>query len=243
MTDIVTRPERIAQELRAEILRGTWKVGERLPGEREIASRLGVHRSSVREALKKLEQLRLVVIRRGGGTTVGPLEGASIEVIRDLLFASGRVDPVLAQQLLDVRELLFAGATRLAVERASDETFARARSLVSVLAEPHASDEAFFEASEALVDLLVEATGNFVLRLVRNAVHSRVVSHPHARRNLRPPIQVIAPLARAIDAAFIARDADAAEGAVRRYLRATQTCVLRALEAARTEDADESLRS
>ena len=56
--------ESIAARLRNDILGGTYKAGERLPAERDLASRLGVNRGSVREALKKLEQMGLVVIRR-----------------------------------------------------------------------------------------------------------------------------------------------------------------------------------
>ena len=63
-------PESIAAQLRNDILDGTYKAGERLPAERDLASRLGVNRGSVREALKKLEQMGLVVIRRGDGATV-----------------------------------------------------------------------------------------------------------------------------------------------------------------------------
>jgi len=112
-----TQPELIAQRLRSEILDGLYKPGQRLPAEREIASRLGVHRSSVREALKRLQELRLVVIRRGDGSRVAPIAGASAELIRDLLLAGGRLDRILAEQILDVREILIAGAARLAVER------------------------------------------------------------------------------------------------------------------------------
>jgi len=70
---MVTAPslgESIAARLRNDILGGTYKAGERLPAERDLASRLGVNRGSVREALKKLEQMGLVLIRRGDRATV-----------------------------------------------------------------------------------------------------------------------------------------------------------------------------
>jgi GntR family transcriptional repressor for pyruvate dehydrogenase complex len=226
-----TQPERIADTLRREILTGAYKAGERLPAEREIATRLGVHRSSVREALKKLEQLRLVVIRRGGGARVQPIEGASVDVIRDLLLVGGQLDPVLAQQVLDVRELLIAGAARLAVERASDDVLLRARALVAALGDPDVSDDGFLEAMESLFELMAEASGNLVLRLVRNAVHARVVSRREVRLALRPPAREMSRAAGEIDSALESRNPAAAEEAVRRFLRATQSRTLRALEA------------
>ena len=235
-----TRPEQIAKQLRREILDGTFKPGERLPAERQIASRLGVHRSSVREALKKLEELRLVVIRRGGGAHVQPIQTASVEVIQDLLLVGGRLDPVLAQQILDVRELLIAGAARLAVERGSDEVLARARRLVAVLGNPKTPDAAFLDAIEALFELMVEASGNLVLQLVRNAVHARLAKRNDVRIALRPPAPAAARAAREIDAAVVARDAAGAEEAVRRFLRATQSRALAALAALAAGPADET---
>jgi GntR family transcriptional repressor for pyruvate dehydrogenase complex len=225
-----TRPELIARRLRREILDGTYKPGDRLPAEREIASRLGVHRSSVREALKKLQELRLVVIRRGDGTRVAPIAGASVELIRDLLLAGGRLDPVLAQQILDVREILIAGAARLAVERGDDRTLANARALVAVLGDPQTRDDTFLEAIESLFEVMTHASGNLVLQLVRNAVHARLAKRREVRLAFRPPAPEAARAAREIDAALVARDPVGLEEAVRGFLRATRSRALSALE-------------
>jgi len=225
-----TRPELIAQRLRGEILDGIYKPGERLPAEREIASRLGVHRSSVREALKRLQELRLVVIRHGDGTRVAPISGASVELIRDLLLAGGRLDPILAEQILDVREMLIAGAARLAVERGDDATLELARALVAVLGDPQTRDDTFLEAIESLFDLMARASGNLVLQLVRNAVHARLAKQREVRLALRPPGPEVARAAREIDAALVSRDATGLEEGVRRFLRASRSRALAALE-------------
>ena len=79
------RSDAIAADLRDAILRGDPAAGERLPAERELAARLGVGRSSVREAVAKLAQLGLVEIRHGGGAIVRPVEDANVEVLRHLL--------------------------------------------------------------------------------------------------------------------------------------------------------------
>jgi GntR family transcriptional repressor for pyruvate dehydrogenase complex len=176
-----TRSEGIARQLRREILDGRWRPGERLPAERELASQLGVHRSSVREALRKLEELRLVVIRRGDGARVRPIESAGIEIVRDLLLRDGRIDPVVAQQIVDVREMLITGAARLALERGAPASIDRARALVQRLADPKLTSAEFLPATEALFDVIAEASGNLVLRLVRNAVFSLLEARGAAR--------------------------------------------------------------
>jgi len=57
-------------ELRARIVRGDWKQGERLPSERQLSQQLAMSRASVREAIRSLEALGLVAVRHGQGVFV-----------------------------------------------------------------------------------------------------------------------------------------------------------------------------
>ncbi|MEP4422756.1 MAG: GntR family transcriptional regulator, partial [Nitratireductor sp.] len=50
------------------ILEGVLRPGDRLPGERDLSSRLDVSRPILRDALKQLETRGLVVSRHGDGT-------------------------------------------------------------------------------------------------------------------------------------------------------------------------------
>jgi len=58
----------IVQQLRQLIKIEKIQAGEKLPSERALSERLGVGRSSVREALRSLELLGLIDTRHGGGT-------------------------------------------------------------------------------------------------------------------------------------------------------------------------------
>ncbi|MCL1695247.1 MULTISPECIES: GntR family transcriptional regulator [unclassified Lysinibacillus] len=58
----------IVQQLRQLIKLEKIQAGEKLPSERVLSERLGVGRSSVREALRSLELLGLIETRHGGGT-------------------------------------------------------------------------------------------------------------------------------------------------------------------------------
>ena len=51
---------------------GDYKTGERLPSEQEFAARFGVSRATVREALKILEEERVVICRHGVGRFLAP---------------------------------------------------------------------------------------------------------------------------------------------------------------------------
>jgi GntR family transcriptional repressor for pyruvate dehydrogenase complex len=223
--------ESIAARLRNDILVGTYKAGQRLPAERDLATRLGVNRGSVREALKKLEQMGLVVIRRGDGATVRHLHEASIEIVRHLLIMDGQVNHRLLEQVLDVHEMVVAGAAHLAVERGNVEDQRKARELLRRLADPNASDadrEALFDG---LVDLITEASGNLVLRLVRNVIRTALAEQMMAarlRQAARP--RDLAGIFQAIDAAIEAADASATAEAVRALVRDRRKHLLAAIE-------------
>lgn len=62
--------ERIAQKLASGIARGDYKVGQRLPSERELAQAFSVSRPTVREAIIALELDHLVEVRVGSGVYV-----------------------------------------------------------------------------------------------------------------------------------------------------------------------------
>lgn len=60
----------VADQLSRLIARGDVKVGERLPSERDLATRFGVSRPTIREAMIALELNGIVEIRTGSGVYV-----------------------------------------------------------------------------------------------------------------------------------------------------------------------------
>src|ERR1700754_4028223 len=59
-------PDQVFRRLVAGVLSGRYAPGERLPSQRTLAADLGVNMATVREAVKRLEQLRLAEPRHGG---------------------------------------------------------------------------------------------------------------------------------------------------------------------------------
>lgn len=80
----------IAEQLRQPIQRGEFAVGSRLPTERDLATKMGVSRPSVREAPIALETECQIDVRMGSGIVVfgkeivGPQDNAHgpLEIIR-----------------------------------------------------------------------------------------------------------------------------------------------------------------
>jgi GntR family transcriptional repressor for pyruvate dehydrogenase complex len=219
------RVEAIAEGLRAQILDGKYGPGERLPSERELSARLGVNRSSVREALKKLEQLGMIAIRPGGGARVVPMQEAGLGVLRHML-GSKAPDGDLVAQWLDVREIVVAGAARFAVERATSEEFAEAKRLLRKLVAPGTSDEDFVATGDRLMALIAAASRNVVLQMVTNGLTAAAARHGETRHKLRPPRKVLLPIVADIERAMDRRDQTAADEGVRRLLRTNRAMVI-----------------
>src|SRR5215510_16208613 len=84
--------EDVAEQLRDAILDGRFAAGTKLPPERDLALEFRVNRTSIREAIKVLEGLGLVVVRQGDGATVQPLVDASFDVLGSMIFHGGKLD-------------------------------------------------------------------------------------------------------------------------------------------------------
>ncbi|MFK7898787.1 MAG: FadR/GntR family transcriptional regulator [Myxococcota bacterium] len=180
----ITQDVSIAAALRDDILRGQYRRGERLPSERDLAERFGVHRSTVRAAFKRLEQLGIADIRQGGAR-VNPIEEASLEVVEHLLALETPPNPELVDQTLETLSGFLAMAARLGTERASDEQRAQMVALIHEMIEAPDAEERRSERFRSLCDAFVEASGNLVLRLVQHGLRTRYSDYlpPNFRRD------------------------------------------------------------
>jgi len=106
----------IAGEHQTRILEGSWKPGDRLPSERDLAVELSISRPSLREAIQKLVSKGLLRTRHGGGTYVtNQLEAPFVDPWQDML--SGH--PRLQSDLFEFRGMMESEAAYLAAERAT----------------------------------------------------------------------------------------------------------------------------
>jgi GntR family transcriptional repressor for pyruvate dehydrogenase complex len=121
--------EDIVGQVQALIQEGVLKPGDRLPPERELAERLRVSRSSLREAIRALELRGLVVSRPGAGTFVST---ESVETILSVIAASINGSGGYLGDIFEVRHLLEPQIAALAAERATPEDI---RSMASSLDE------------------------------------------------------------------------------------------------------------
>ncbi|WP_394673293.1 FadR/GntR family transcriptional regulator [Limnobacter sp.] len=100
--------EQVYTQLRDRILKKVLPVGAELPSERELSETLGVNRGAVREAIKRLQQARLVRVRHGGATQVENFEAeGGLELLPSLMVNThGQVNLEVARGIVALRKAL-----------------------------------------------------------------------------------------------------------------------------------------
>ncbi|MFC7787536.1 FadR/GntR family transcriptional regulator [Microbacterium sp. MAHUQ-60] len=105
------------EKIKAMIVTGELGPGDRLPPEKELSERLGLSRNSMREAVKALEVIRVLDVRRGDGTYVTSLEPHLL--LEAISFVVDMHDDDSLLELFAVRRMLEAQATGLAAGNAT----------------------------------------------------------------------------------------------------------------------------
>jgi GntR family transcriptional repressor for pyruvate dehydrogenase complex len=178
--------QKISTALMRDIFFHKLQPGEKLPSERELSGSLNVDRTSLRVALKQLEAMGLLDIRRGDGIYVKDfLKYAGIDFLRTLFSRIETLENELAADLFVIDEvwewwiIMFPEMLKLAAQRAS----ARDLKALSDLMDSELSNldhrDVLIELWLDEQDMIARAVNNMVLILIFNS------SRPLRRSMLR----------------------------------------------------------
>ena len=212
-----------------QILSGRYEPGEKLPTQRTLAAELGVNMASIREAVKRLEQIRLVEVRHGDAMRVRDWRAeGGLDVVAHVLFRAGGLDRDTLASLLEARRLMLSEAARLAAERRTPDQSARLSELAERIAS--APDAAAAQALDfAFMTELVEAAGNLVFLLILNSIRQLYFERAELFAAVVGDIDELAPLYRRAAGAIEAEAPGRAAGAVRRLAEAQEQRLLEAI--------------
>lgn len=172
-----TAADKVAEQLLNKIKSGELATGSRLPAQRELATMLGVGRSSVREATNALAVMGYLDVRHGKGTFIRsdqPEKTLSVSQLDAAMRAGSILD------LMEARELLECKSAELAAERADTGHILRLREALS-RAERSGSDyDDFLRIDLTFHTILAEATGNVVICEMTKLILEKVKDH-HSR--------------------------------------------------------------
>jgi GntR family transcriptional repressor for pyruvate dehydrogenase complex len=169
--------DQVYRTLLEALLEGRYAPGEKLPTQRALAADLGVTMSSLREALKRLEQMGLVDVRHGDAMRVRDWRShGGVDVVAHLVLRAGAVDAGVLSDVLEARGLMLREIARLAAERRDEAQAARLLELAASFA--GTDDPAAAQAIDfAFFATVAEAAGNVVFVLILNAIRDAYFEH------------------------------------------------------------------
>lgn len=239
-------PERLSaavvRQIEMLILRGVLRPGDRLPGERDLADRLGVSRPSLREAVAELQARGLLTTRAGSGIYVSDSLGAAFSDALVRLLATQ--DAALFDYVAFRRDLEGLAAERAATA-GSDTDLAVIDAAFGRMEAAHArrnpEDEARLDAEFHLA--IIEASHNLVtlhvMRAMFDLLRAGVFHNRQAMFRQHTTRETLLDQHRAINAGLQARDPARARTAVEAHLDYIAAALA---EASRAEEHEETAR-
>jgi DNA-binding FadR family transcriptional regulator len=156
--------------LKANITNGTWRVGDRLPREADLAEQLGIGRNSVREAVRTLAYAGILDVKQGDGTFVRRNVDAT-ETMRN-------IDRAAQRDHLELQCVLETECARLAAQRRTEEDLVHLQQLLEARGERdiHQDMAQFVEADRAFHIGIAGATHNQALEALYRYFSSSIQS-------------------------------------------------------------------
>lgn len=170
--------ELVVQAIEDQIMSGALAVGDPLPPERELASRLEVSRAGVREAVRVLEGQGVLRARVGSGADAGTFVAALPD---GALTRFLRLHVALANyplsDVMDARVTLERSSVALAARNADEAALAAIDEVLQRGSAPDISPEEFNDADTAFHVAIAEAGGNRLVSSMTIAIRESLSSH------------------------------------------------------------------
>ncbi len=163
---------RIMEQIKENILRGKLRVGDKLPSERELSTQLGVSRSSVREALRSLDILGVVVSVQGEGTYIqGDFQDSLCMLMTFMYFMNG----CKLKEALQLREILEIESIVHSASRWTEQDIQELEKYCDLL-EGEGSEEEKSEYDKNFHDKIAEMSGNSLMIIILSSA-SYIIQH------------------------------------------------------------------
>ena len=149
--------ETVRKHIKRYILEKKLKPGDSLPPEAQLATDLGVGRSSIREAMKSLQSLGIVRVQRGEGFFVRKW---NLDPVLETLSYGICFNPAAFKELMQIRVWLEAATIGEVVARISPEDVAELEAIMREWESRFDSQESFADLDERFHELLYRSLEN-----------------------------------------------------------------------------------
>jgi GntR family transcriptional regulator, transcriptional repressor for pyruvate dehydrogenase complex len=195
---------------------GRLPLGSRLPAERRLAELLKVSRPSIRQAIKALEAMGIVVCRVGDGNFITSKVTASNLLKEPMQFAI-RANKISRRQLFEMREVIEVQVAGLTAARVDERALNAIRHELEEMERHRANPRLLAEKDYRFHLAIVQACGNPIFELLLEPVSALIWQELADRMHLFDP-DVTVELHRKIFRAIESRDAAAAIAAMKEHL-------------------------
>jgi len=209
----------VVEQIQEAIIQGHLKVGDRLPAERELKEMLQTSRSTLREALRVLEQKGLIEIKlgMGGGPVVKAVSPDLVTESLDLLIRSHQVS---LRHIAEFRERVEGDVVTMATQRMTPSDQKELQRLIDIarkcVARGAKAVPDFLTADKNLHLFFARQTGNPIYMSILKTIHENirryydeflVMEEPVMQENMRDLEDLAAAMAKgeALKAGDIAR--------------------------------------
>ncbi|HWD06038.1 MAG TPA: FCD domain-containing protein [Amycolatopsis sp.] len=167
--------ESVVAQIEAAIYDGRFKTGDYLPSERALVEQFSVGRSTVREALRILENMGL--IKTSPGSHKGPRVSASMtQGLSRMLNGAVKVEQISLVDLVQYRMMTGSTANFLAAHLRTAEHLAEMAEAIGLMAGTEPGDsEAFARADAQFHAAIRKAAGNALMDIINNVIEDAIV--------------------------------------------------------------------
>ncbi|OON79192.1 FadR/GntR family transcriptional regulator [Streptomyces tsukubensis] len=167
--------ELVLESIEEQVLSGRLKAGDRLPPERELAPALGVSRSALREALRVLETIGVLVAHAGRGADAGA------RIVRNPDDALGRLlrlhfglGSYSLEDVLEARVVLERSSFEAAARHAGPDDLAEAADILERIRRPGVGPAEFNDLDTRFHVQIARISGNQLTSTLTAAVRESV---------------------------------------------------------------------
>lgn len=221
----------VSREMGRRIVGGYIAEGSLIEDENSLATRFGVSKTVIREAVKSLAYKGLVDVRRGSGTRVR--RRADWMLLDDDVLAwhlSVEPKPNFLRQLMDVRRTMEPKAAAWAATRGTDKQHQDIQQAQNTMERECRSVEDFVVADALFHRSILRAANNEVLRSMEGVIISALLNSIKITNTAPGTNRSSIPFHQALLEAILERDAAEAEERMKLHLEDTNRRLSDAIE-------------
>jgi GntR family transcriptional repressor for pyruvate dehydrogenase complex len=180
----ILRPNRLSDDTAVAILdliqNDHLEIGDAIPGQRDLAERFNVSRTSIREGIRYLEALGVLETRSGLGTyVVGVSPTTTVETSLDSWLRDHKEAII---DIIEVREAIEVKAVALAIARGSRDLADQLCAAVQAMEEATAADdlETLIRHDIVFHELIHNVAGNSFLSMLVDSINRVIEANRRA---------------------------------------------------------------